>query len=296
MNITNYDIHGGAAVGPTLARSRWSRALIIVYIIIITACLRVVITGGKRLPRTETNPVRSAVHIEICRLSENGYVYSSGIDFFHVGVCQDWGDRYGALLLTGQKDINIIRGIRNDNPLNTNNMWTIGVGIDKTWGVVARDLFNDKARIRTFGWGFSSVRDANNILQGFMYFNFLLDNGHIQPCSSLSTHHKQLIPQYIQSDAGRKQTEGKEKSRSNCVPPRPKKSTLVIFFLTCLCFLVIGLYLLCKAGDLVGKISERRANLLAYGGYALSQIIPLATVLWLAWRILVYHGSFLFNL
>ena len=77
----------------------------------------------------------------------------------------------------------------------------------------------------------------------------------------------------------------------------PKNRTVVGFFLACFSGLVIGLYLIDKGGELMAKTSNLRADLrayltyaVAYLGYAICLLTPLATFSWLIWRIVSCHG------
>jgi hypothetical protein len=85
-----------------------------------------------------------------------------------------------------------------------------------------------------------------------------------------------------------------------CAPFHPGKGTLLIFFLASFSGLVIGFYLMNKGDELIAKVSNGRTDLspnigysMAYLGYAVSIITPFSACVWLVWRIVTCHGSYL---
>jgi hypothetical protein len=111
-------------------------ASIVVYIIILATCSSVVIAGSETVPSAEPNPMWSTVHVGIRRFSENSYVRFPGAQFSHIGFCQGWWFRYGALLFVSQKNIHVIRSIWINKPTFIENMGSIGIVIDKAGGAV----------------------------------------------------------------------------------------------------------------------------------------------------------------
>jgi hypothetical protein len=156
--------------------------------------------------------------------------------------------------------------------------------------------------LNTFSGSFPNVCDFYNPDEGLIFGDWFKPLFYPYPRPLLNAHRVKLIEQNEQGNGGRYQADNSEPNGPTCSYFNPTKRTIFVFFLSSVCGLAIGLYLISKSDDLIAKSANRNTDLMAYsgnlmryGGYAISLFAPFASCLWLSWRIVVCHGSpFLF--